>query len=504
MSAAALLLSATIALQAGARGDGFDYLKQGKPGFARTAFRNQLKRDPEDRRALGGLGLAELALGNDQTACTTLLEALSAGQKGPDIRLGLARACLRLARARIAVGFGDDDSIRYLLADAEDQARQAGALAPAEAPPFVVVAEACLELGEFGRAEEAVAEAERRGLPAKAAKALRGQLAYYTVREQVAAGGEADYGAAKDALQALIRDDPKSPELLLRLGDLHHAFGQWREALAAWKGAFELEPFDRPALDLVLAYLKVPELAEAARSTLEAAADAAQKRVSGSDPRPAYALFCVGQAHLFARELDVATNLFRKARALDDTLVLQCSLGLAEAAWKSQRYDEAAVEWKRAFAADHDGAVALLRHLGTASTVSGGLQYLASVAVRKQQGGEARELLAAAYALQPDDPVVCNDYAFLCRETGKHAESWEAYARLIELQPENPRYLNDAALILQDYLKKDFVMARSLYERAIETADALLGDPLVPQASKEMAASAKTDATNNLRRLPKG
>ncbi|MBM4014693.1 MAG: tetratricopeptide repeat protein [Planctomycetes bacterium] len=498
----ALVLAATLALQVVARGDGFDYLKQGKPAFARTAFRNQLKRDPSDPRALGGLGLAELALGNDQAACTTLLEALAAGQKGPEVRLGLGRACLRLARARLAVGLGDDDSLRYLLADAEDQARQSAALAPADPQPWVVVVEACLEQGAFGRAEEAAAEAERRGLDAKAVKALRGQLAYYAVREQVAAGSETDYVAAKDALLALIRDDPGSAELRLRLGDLHHAFGQWQEALTAWKGAFVLEPFDRPALDLVLAYLKVPALADAARATLEAAADAAQKRVTGNDPRPAYALFCVGQARLFARELDAATTLFRKARNLDDTLVLQCSLGLAEAAFKTQQFEEAATEWKRAFAADHAGAVALLHHLGTATTVSGGLQYLASVAVKKQQAGEARELLAAAFGLQPDDPVVCNDYAFLCRETGKHAESWEAYARLIELQPENPRYLNDAALILQDYLKKDLALARSLYERAIECADRLLGDPLVPQASKELAASARTDASNNLRRLP--
>ena len=501
MSGAALLLMAALALQVKAHGDGFDYLKQGKPAFARTAFKNQLKRAPDDLHAQGGLGLAELALGNDQIACTVLLEVLGKGENGPEMRLGLARAFLRLARSRLALGLGDDDSIRYLLVDAEDQARRAGAAAPADPRPFEVVAEACLEQGAIERALAAVAEAETRGIAPAGLKRLRGQIAYYTVRDRVAEGSESDYLTARDGLQALIREDPKSAELKLWLGDLHHAFGQWNEALAAWKAAFAIEPFDRPALDLVMAYLKVEELAAAARDTLETALATAQKRVSGNDPRPAYVLCCVGQAKLFEREFDAATTLFRKARTLDDALEVQCSLGLAEAAFKTQRFDEAAIEWKRAFAADREFARALLAHLGSASTVSGGLQYLAGAALKKKGGDEARELLGIAWLLQPDEPGVCNDYAFLCRETGKHQESWDAYARLIELQPENPSYLNDAALILQDYLKKDFALARAIYERAIAAADVLLGDPLAPQASRDDAATAKTNATNNLARL---
>ena len=503
MSAAALLLLALLLPQTTSRGDGFDYLKQGKPGFARTAFRNQLKRAPADVKALGGLGMAELALGNDVAACTALLDAIEKGGGDAATRLALARAFLRRARGHMAVGRGDEEETRYFLLDAETQAQRAAALAEKDPEPWAVATEACLELGEIGRAESSLAEAEKRGLDAAGVRRLRGHVAYYTVRDRVAEGSVEDYQSAKAVIDLLLKDDPKSAELWLRLGDLEHAFGRWLDALAAWKRAFEIEPFDRPALDWVLAYLKVEELAPAARATLEAALATAEKRVAANDPRPGYALFCVGQSRLFEQRFDDAAALFKKARALDDSIEVQCALGLAEVAFKERRYPDAAAEWKRAFAADREVARALLGHLGRDAIVAGALQVLATQSIDAKKPDAARELLEYAWLLQPDEPTVCNDYAFLCRETGKHAESWTAYSHLIEIAPTDPRYLNDAGLILHDYLKRDLALARSLYDRAIESADALIADPKTPQAAKEMAQSAKTDATNNRARLPK-
>ncbi len=501
MTAAVLLIALLTTPQVGARGDGFDYLKQGKPAFARTAFKNQMKRAPGDVRAQGGLGLAELALGNDDAACSALLDAIARGANDADLRLGLARTFLRRARSRVAIGRGEEEETRYFLLDAQNQAERAAALAPTDPQPWVVAAEALLELRDFEGARAAKAQAEQRGLDRAGQRTLSGQIAYHVARQQVEAGADADYEEAKNALETLIRDDPKSAELRLRLGDLHHAFEHWTEALAAWKGAFEIEPFDRPTLDLVLAYLKVPDLAQAARATLEAALTAAEKRVSGNDPRPGYALFCVGQARLFAREWEPAATLFKKARALDESLVLPCALGMAEAAFRTQKFDDAAREWKTAFAADREGGRALLLHLGTQATVAAALQFLADQEVKKKAADSARDLFGIAWLLAPEDQNVCNNYAFLCRETGQYEPSWEAYSHLIELAPEQPRFLNDAALILQDYLKKDLALAGSLYERAIAAADALIADPLTSQVTREMAQSAKTDATNNLARL---
>jgi len=237
---------------------------------------------------------------------------------------------------------------------------------------------------------------------------------------------------------------------------------------------------------------------------LESAAAAAQREAPGSDPRPAYAIMCVGQCKLIDRDLEEATNSFKKALRLDPGLTVQCSLGLAEADFRTQHFDESAAAYRGAFRADRDAATLLVRQIGQGETLSASVQYLARQAVGKGNKDDARELLEIAASFEPENASVWNDYAFLCRESGHAQESWVAYQKVIELAPENPRYLNDAALILQDYLKKDSARARGLYERAIAAADAILSDATRPQVTRDAAADAKRDATANLARLPKG
>lgn len=485
--------------------DGWEFLAKGKPSFARTAFTNQLKRAPDDVRAEIGLGLAELALNNTERACELLLAGAKKSPDDRDAHLGLARCFLLRARQRIATGRTDDET-RYFLLDAEGQGQRAAELKKDDPDAWVVVAEAQLELGRFDHAEQSIGEAERRGLDTARKRRLRGELSYFLVASKVAEGGEQDSGAyeeARDALQALIREDPGAAELRLRLGDLNHAFGKWNEALDAWARGLAIEPFDRPTLDTILTYLRVPDLRAHARQVLEAAAAAAEPLAGGgSDPRPAYALMCIGQCKLLDRDLDGATQLFKRAQKLDPTLEVQCSLGLAEADFRSQRYDAAAASYRNAFRANQEVAQILVLQIGQGTNLSATLQFLAKQALNKGAKADARELLGIAVGFEGENASLVNDYAFLCRETGEAQKSWEAYSRVLELAPENPRYLNDAALILQDYLKKDFARARGLYEHAIRAADAVIADPTQPQVVREAAADAKRDATANLARLP--
>jgi tetratricopeptide (TPR) repeat protein len=482
--------------------DGWEFLAKGKPGFARTAFTNQLKRTPDDARALVGLGLSELALGNSDKACELLLDAIKKSPEDRDAHLGLAKSFLLRARRRIATGRGEEDETRYFLLDAANQAERAAALKEDDPDAWVVVTEARLELGKFEEAERSIAEAEKRGIDAALKRRLRGELSYFMVASQAAEGTEESFREAKAALEALIHEDPGAAELRLRLGDLNHAFGHWNEALESWERGLAIEPFDRAILDTILTYLRVPELRVRARAVLELAAATAEKLAGGNDPRPAYAIMCVGHCRLLERDLDGATALFKKAKKLDPTLEVQCSLGLADADYRSQRYDDAAAAWKAAFHADHDSAKALVLQIGQGANLSASLQFLARQARAKSKNDEARELLAIAVELEAENAALWNDYAFLCRETGKADKAWEAYSKTIELAPDNPRYLNDAALILQDYLKKDFARARQLYERAIAAADALLADTTKPSVVRDAAADARKDATANLARLP--
>jgi len=440
--------------------DGWEFLAKGKPNFARTAFANQLKRTPDDARALVGLGIAELTLGNSDKACEILLDAIKKSPEDRDAHLGLARCFLLRARRRIATGRGDEDETKYFLLDAQNQAERAAALKGDDPDAWVVVTEALLELGKFEQAERSIAEAEKRGLDATRKRRLRGELSYFMVASRAEEGTDASYEEAKSALEALIHEDPGAAELRLRLGDLNHAFGRWNEALEAWERGLSIEPFDRATLDTVLTYLRVPELRAKARLVLESAAATAEKLAGGSDPRPAYAIMCVGHCKLLERDLDGATALFKKAQKLDPTLEVQCSLGLADADFRGQRFDEAAAAYKAAFHADHAGAKALVLQIGQQANLAGSLQFLARQARAKGKNDDARDLLEIAVEFEAENAAVWNDFAFLCRETGKAQKAWEAYSKTIELAPDNPRYLNDAALILQDYLKKDFPRAR--------------------------------------------
>jgi tetratricopeptide (TPR) repeat protein len=493
---------APLLLLAAPASDGWEFLAKGKPSFARTAFTNQLKRTPDDARALVGLGLAELALGNSDKSCEILLGAIKKSPDDRDAHLGLARSFLQRARRRIAAGRGEEEETRYLLLDSVNQAERAAALKSDDPDPWVVAAEARLELGKFEEAERSIAEAEKRGIDAALKRRLRGELSYFMVASQAAEGTAEGYAEAKAALDALIHEDPGAAELRLRLGDLNHAFGHWNEALEAWERGLSIEPFDRAILDTVLTYLRVPELRARARVVLELASTTAEKLAGGSDPRPAYAIMCLGHCKLLERDLDGATALFKKARKLDPTLEVQCSLGLADADYRSQRYDDAAAAWKAAFRADRESAKALVLQIGQGANLSASLQFLARQARSKGKNDEARDLLAIAVEFEAENAAVWNDYAFLCRESGKAEKAWEAYSKTIELAPDNPRYLNDAALILQDYLKKDFARARQLYERALKAADAIIADTTRPQVVRDAAADARRDAAANLARLP--
>jgi tetratricopeptide (TPR) repeat protein len=129
-------------------------------------------------------------------------------------------------------------------------------------------------------------------------------------------------------------------------------------------------------------------------------------------------------------------------------------------------------------------------------------RFFAKRALDKGDAAASRDLNRCIAAVA-DDVDAWNNFAFLCRETGKHEEAWSAYQRALELDPEDPQLLNDAAVILQYYLKKDLPKAKAMYQRAIRNASALLkkktGDPKrIARARQSMK-----DARGNLEEMAK-
>jgi len=98
-----------------------------------------------------------------------------------------------------------------------------------------------------------------------------------------------------------------------------------------------------------------------------------------------------------------------------------------------------------------------------------------------------------------------NNYAFLCRQSGRFEESLSAYQNALSIAPNSPQLLNDTAVILHYHLPTDdnLELARSYYERAIIEADRVQQDEAATNDAKATARQARIDASNNLAKLPK-
>lgn len=503
----AWLVSALVCLVARTTpGDGWDFLAQGKPAYARTAFSNQLRKAPEDNDLRVGLGLAELALGNAPAATEHLLTALRVEPDRGEARAGLADAFLLRARERQALGI-DDDQTRYLLLDAAQQAQKASELLPGQSRPLEILARVRMERGELEAAREAIARARDRDLDPRRAEQLEGELEYFAalraLGEVESAADDGTFEKAEAALLGLLQTSADSAELYFRLGDLRHTFEHWDAALDAYGQGLALHPFAAPYLELLLAYLAVPEFEQKTAAIFDATAERALKEAPRNDPRPGFALFCQGQARLQQLDHAQAAERFREALERDPALGVRCQLGRGEAAFRAGNHAEATRAFLAALELDREQVLALVRHWRKGRSLAGAWIFLANQEMESGHRKAACDLLGAAVEFTPEDTASWNNYAFLCRELGRHEESYRAYSRVIELAPEHPRYLNDCAVLLQYYLKRDPERAAALYDQAIAAAEKILADPRTSSATETSTREALRDARNNREKLGK-
>jgi tetratricopeptide (TPR) repeat protein len=170
---------------------------------------------------------------------------------------------------------------------------------------------------------------------------------------------------------------------------------------------------------------------------------------------------------------------------------------------------------------DHDGAerhaatYAATDALGFANTVRdlGGdqrgevgaiVRYLADRAWQQKRVEPSRDLNHVTAFLH-DTADAWNNHAFLCRETGRFEAAAKSYEHALQREPESPQLWNDAGVVLHYHLASpaNLVKAKEHYERALQFADKVLGDPRVVGEARERAAKAKSDATANLAELAK-
>lgn len=146
----------------------------------------------------------------------------------------------------------------------------------------------------------------------------------------------------------------------------------------------------------------------------------------------------------------------------------------------------------RALSGDQRGAVgAVVRFLGD----------------RAYQGGRiarSRDLNHVTACLM-DTADAWNNYAFLCRETGRFDEALTAYEYALQKEPDSPQLLNDTGVVLHRHLgsPQQLDRARLLYQRAIAAADKVLAARDTSAAARDQANTAKANAEANLRDLAK-
>ena len=494
----------TISARSSGAADGWDYLRQGKYRYAQIAFRNRLRRNPKDEESRLGLGLACLELGQPNEAAQHLLPALRSRPEDPRVREGVSRALFLRARDRIAVA-GFDDEARLLLLDAVEQSHAWAKLCPEAIEPWIQTTRAHFELGELSRAHEALQEARQRDASHSALDALEAELESLRILANAEERGEEVRASSLQALQELCERHAAHPAPWLRLGDFHVLFADHASALEAYTEALARQPFQNDLIEYLLVFLEVENADAHLLAGLERALDAAKQRTDDDeDPRLAALHQARGEVQLFRRNFAAARVDFRAAEKLDETRGTICSLGEALCALRLGDPIAASAGYLRAFRADASACVERLLRRGQANTVGPTLAFLADRALQEDHMEDARDLLAVAVELLPEDAACRNDHAFLCRETGAYEESIRSYRRLLELTPDDPRAWNDAALILHYHLRRDLDEAEQMYRRAVDTADALLADPETPSSRQESARGAKQDAVANLDRLRRG
>jgi tetratricopeptide (TPR) repeat protein len=176
------------------------------------------------------------------------------------------------------------------------------------------------------------------------------------------------------------------------------------------------------------------------------------------------------------------------------------------AAWRLGDQDAAETHAAAYAAAGAPAFADVVRALASDLRVEVGeiLQFLADRAFKAGRGDHSRDLNHVVACLR-DSADAWNNFAFLCRETGRFVESFDAYLQAIEREPESPQLQNDAAVVLQYHLPTaaNLQKARAMYERAIALADKALQRSDLPAAERERAVQARSDAKLNLEKLDK-
>ncbi|MDA0373837.1 MAG: tetratricopeptide repeat protein [Planctomycetota bacterium] len=435
----------------------------------------------------------------------------------------LARTYHLKADHMVAQGVRDANVIFYY-EDAARTARQVTAVDPDHLDARLIVASALYQLGNLDAALAEAEEAVRRRPDAYGGQAMVGRVRFQRfvqTRQELGAddldaerrgdltkAAAEDQDAARVAFEAASEADTARSFPRARLGDLAAWSGNLEDAKRWYGEAMSLDP--QAQVDHAWLRTAVPgeerrAMYAAARDRYAARADATPRGVGTLRWYEAQSVFDQAANTPATEPPATRTALWKEAAKIFDEAWREVPDYVDTGWWlvQSQYWggDVAAASKTAVDFARRDAqrfADMIRRDEQTVAALVG----MAATAYGKGKLAESRDLnLVIAYARQTAD--AWNNYAFLCRETGRFEQSLAAYEEALRIEPESPQLLNDAAVILHYHLRGDggIERARSYYRDAIRLAEAQLAAGGLDVATADRTRTALRDAKANLAKL---
>ncbi len=432
-------------------------------------------------------------------ALSLLQDALSSRPGDPLLHLLVARAVYLRAQKTSR----DPRLAREVLEDlemVEEEARAALEGKPGSRDARMLLAQSLYGRGKIDRAEKEVRKVLLDHPADGGAEYLLGEILFLRAGKAAQAGDAGTASALRAQAEVQYRkalaDGADRAKTLRRLGDLATYAGQMEKALGLYGRALALDSSQAPHSWL---YRKCAP-SRGSRLYLEAAG---AREKAGDKKGAAFLLAWAGAYLEKQKKWKEARKVYERSFSLDPEGQWRSLYRAGWCCWWLGDKKEAEKIFLELARTRRPEFCDLLGSLGEEGKTAAAMMHsLAAAAVSEGRQEDARDLSLLLATLR-GRALDWNNYAFLCRETGRYEESWQSYLRALAKAPDNPRILNDAALILQYHLHRNLKLARELYRKAIASARKILADKDAKPSDRSEAASALRDALNNLARLNK-
>ncbi|MBZ5725511.1 MAG: tetratricopeptide repeat protein [Acidobacteriia bacterium] len=346
-------------------------MREGKRPEAADVNAQILKDNPNDPDARGLAASVMLDKGDVNKALSELQAVVTRAPENAVARYNLGRTYVALTQWE----------------QARQSFQKAIELRPDYLPPRLALAQLQVARGEFDAALKSVAEVLRRDR--SNANAL--------LIESAALMGQQRFGDARKLLELMLKANPSSQDVLFQLGVVNLQEKQYKEADDAFRRSYELNPANPRGLMGVVETYMAQNKSDEAIQLLQAELHKAPNRTD--------LVMAMGNVYVRAGRYDQAIGSFQK---------LLDSLDKSSKA-RGELYLKIGETYRRK--GDYSNAVANLQK--ARDTLPDNVLVLSTLALVLEGGehkSEAMQVYDAILKIQPDNPVILNNKAFLMAE----------------------------------------------------------------------------------------